>query len=72
MRCAVIQIDGRLYRYSVERRVSGRPALIQFLNNQKVWRRVRNVDKSDLIWREADEGTITPLYFDILPNRSAA
>ena len=64
MRCAIIQMGGRLYRYSIERRTSGRPALIQFLNNQKVWRDVRNVDKSDLIWREADEGTFTPLYFD--------
>ena len=66
MRCAVINIDGRLFRYSMERRTSGRPKIIQFLNNQKVWRDVRNVDRSDAIWLEADEGNLTPLWYDIV------
>lgn len=68
MRCAVINRDGRLFRYSVERRTSGRPEVIQFMNKQKVWRDVRSVDTSGAIWLEADQGNLTPLYFDEVPD----
>lgn len=67
MRCAVIYMDGRLYRYSLERHTSGRPKVIQFQNRQKLWRDVRSVDQSDRIWLEADEGNLTPLYFEEAP-----
>lgn len=68
MRCAVIDLDGRRYRYSDERHTSGRPVVIQFLNKQNVWRDVRNVDRSDQLWLEADQKNITPLYFDEVPH----
>lgn len=54
MTYSLLYLEGRLYRYSDERRVSGRPASIQYQNARNEWRDVRNVDMSDRIWREAD------------------
>jgi len=53
-----ISIDGRGYRYSEKRLVSGRPATIEYLNRGGEWKRVRNVDRSDQIWRIADGESI--------------
>lgn len=50
----MFQIDVRLYRYSAERRPSGRPVLAQFRNTHGEWRDVRNIDVLDGIWRIAD------------------
>lgn len=50
-----ISIDGRRYRYSEERRISGRPAKIEyFCGIREEWREVRNVDRSDEIWKISD------------------
>jgi hypothetical protein len=54
MRYQSVSIDGRDYRFSAERYVSGRPASIQFLTGRSVWRDVRNIDRSDAIWNIAD------------------
>lgn len=57
----LIHIEGRLYRYSSERRVTGRPISIQYQNARNEWRVVRNVDMSDRIWREADNWKPDPI-----------
>ena len=57
MQYRYLDVEGRSYRYSEERRISGRPMSIQYQPPfaHSGWRDVRNVDRSDQIWRLADE-----------------
>lgn len=61
MRYTMAYLDGRLYRYSDERRISGRPVSIQYQNARNEWRDVRNVDMSDRLWRYADDNKPDPI-----------
>jgi len=71
MNYTMAYIDGRLYRYSRERRISGRPASIQFQNGRGEWRDVRNIDRSDAIWKLADDRRHDPIG-DMLMGRGFA